>query len=82
MTMATMNIKDPEVRAAAVELARRRGVSMTEAIRQALDAALATERAKKADLFAKVAEIQRRAALVEEPYLTDEEMYDDDGLPK
>lgn len=80
--MATMNIKDPEVRAAAVELARRRGVSMTEAIRQALDAALATERAKKADLFAKVAEIQRRAALVEEPYLTDEEMYDDDGLPK
>ena len=82
MTMATMNIKDPEVRAAAVELARRRGVSMTEAIRQALDAALATERAKKADLFAKVAEIQRRAALVEEPYLTDEDMYDDDGLPK
>lgn len=80
--MATMNIKDPEVRAAAVELARRRGVSMTEAIRQALDAALATERAKKADLFAKVAEIQRRAALVEEPYLTGEEMYDDDGLPK
>lgn len=77
-----MNIKDPAVRAAAVELARRRGVSMTEAVRQALDAALATELGKKADLFAEVAEIQRRAALVEEPYLTDDDMYDDDGLPK
>jgi len=82
VTMATMNIKDPAVHSAAAELARRRGVSMTEAVRQALDAALATERGKKADLFAKVAEIQRRAALVDEPYLTDDEMYDDKGLPR
>ena len=82
MTVATMNIKDPAVRVAAEELARRRGISMTEAVRQALDAALATERAKKEDLFAQVAEIQRRAALVDEPYLTDEEMYDEQGLPK
>lgn len=80
--MATMNIKDPAVHAAAAELARRRGVSMTEAVRQALDAALAAERATKGDLFAQVAEIQRRAALVDEPYLTDDDMYDEDGLPQ
>lgn len=77
-----MNIKDPAVRLAAEELARRRGVSMTEAVRQALHAALAAERAKKADLFTMVAEIQRRAAMVDEPYLTDDDLYDEQGLPK
>ena len=55
---------------------------MTEAVRQALDAALAADRATKGDLFAQVAEIQRRAALVDEPYLTDDDMYDEDGLPQ
>lgn len=38
--MATMNIKDPAIHDAAQQLARARGVSMTEAVRQAIDEAL------------------------------------------
>ncbi len=82
MVMATMNIKDSDVHAAARELARRRGVSLTEAVRQAVAEALSAERAKKKDFLAKVREIQERAALVDEPYLTDDDLYDDLGLPK
>ena len=38
--MATMNIKDPAIHAAAQRLAQAHGVSMTEAVRQAIDEAL------------------------------------------
>ena len=77
-----MNIKDPGIHRAAQELARRRGVSMTEAVRQAVEEALASDRRKRTDFFVEVKEIQRRAALSDEPYLTENDLYDQRGLPR
>jgi antitoxin VapB len=77
-----MNIKDPAVHAAAAELARRRGVSLTEAVRQAVDDALAVERAKREGMAERLMEIGRRAAAKQVPFLTDDDLYDEDGLPR
>lgn len=86
MTMATMNIKDPEVRELAIELARIRGVSMTEAVRQAIDEALRHDRHNDDDFVERLLSIGRTArakadALGIRP-LTDDEMYDEAGVPR
>lgn len=78
-----MNLKDPEVYRLARELAERRGTSMTAAVRAALTEAVEREPARPArvsleDLLA----IARRSAARPEPYLTDEDLYDDRGLPR
>lgn len=78
-----MNLKDPEVYRLARELAERRGTSMTAAVRAALAEAVEREPARPArvsleDLLA----IARRSAARPEPYLTDEDLYDDRGLPR
>ena len=83
MSMATMNIKDPEVRELALELARIRGVSMTEAVRQAVIEALRHERQNDEDYVARgirLAEAVR--AVSSEPVHTDDDLYDEWGLPK
>lgn len=77
-----MNIKDPAVHAAAAELARRRGVSLTEAVRQAVDEALAAERAKREGMAERLMEIGRRAAAKRVPFLTEDDLYDESGLPR
>lgn len=81
-----MNIKDPRIHAAARELAQRRGVSMTEAVRQAVDEALAAERAKREGMAERLMEIGRRAKAKAdaEGYVwpTDDDLYDEDGLPQ
>lgn len=82
MAVATMNIKDPAVHAAASELARRRGVSLTEAIRQAVDEALTAERARRDGMAERLMEIGLRAAARSAPYLTDDDLYDERGLPR
>lgn len=86
VAVPTMNIKDPAVHAAAAELARRRGVSLTEAVRQAIDEALAGERAKQEGLVERLLEIGRRARAKSdaEGYVwpTDDDLYDEDGLPR
>lgn len=78
-----MNLKDPEVYRLARELAERRGTSMTAAVRAALAEAVEREPARPArvsleDLLA----IARRSAARPEPYLTDNDLYDDHGLPR
>ena len=78
-----MNIKDPKVRELALELARIRGVSMTEAVRQAVMEALRLERQNDEDYVARgirLAEAVR--AVSTEPVLTDDDLYDEWGLPK
>lgn len=83
MTMATMNIKDPAIHDAAQRLARARGVSMTEAVRQAIDEALAGDQQRVEDYVERglrLARAVREAST--EPFLTDEDMYDERGLPK
>jgi antitoxin VapB len=78
-----MNIKDPEVRELALELGRRRGLSMTDAVRQALKEAVERERDKRDDYVRHMTELARLthdASL--EPFLTDDDLYDHRGLPR
>ena len=84
--MATLNIKDPEVHRMAHELAARRHTTATGAVRDALAKALAEDDAaiarSKGDVAERIMEIGRRSAAKSEPFLTDDDLYDDQGLPK
>ena len=86
MTVATMNIKDPEVRELALELARVRGVSMTEAVRQAVNEALRRDRQNDEDYVARGLRLAR--AMCDDMDgrgvvpLTDDDLYDERGLPR
>jgi len=78
-----MNIKDPEVRELAAELARRRGTSMTEAVRRALFEAVQRERNQRDDYverMIRLARATRDASL--HPILTDDDLFDHMGLPR
>jgi antitoxin VapB len=82
----TLNIKDPEVYRLAQELARRRGTSMTGAVRQALEQALSQRAEERATRLARLREIGERSAReIEEKrivFLTDDDLYDENGLPR
>lgn len=80
--MTSMNIKDPRVRELAMELAALRGSSATAAVREALESTLAAERRRRSDFRSSLAEIQARVAACPEPFLTDEDLYDENGLPR
>ena len=80
--MPTMNIKDPEVHRMAHELARRRGTSATGAVRDALREALEREKSSRAGMADRLMEIGRRASLNKDDFLTDDDLYDERGLPK
>jgi hypothetical protein len=80
--MPTLNIKDPEVHRMAHELARRRGTSATGAVREALREALERERTSRAGMAERLMEIGRRASVYKDEFLTDDDMYDEQGLPK
>jgi hypothetical protein len=76
-----LNIKDPEVYELARELATRRGVSMTGAVKDALLASLAASKMSREGVSEALMEIARRSAAQDSPWLTDDDLYDDDGLP-
>lgn len=81
--VATMNIKDPEVHRMAHELAALRHTSATGAVRDALRAALQEERQKQREGMVEfLMELGRRAAAKPGPWLTDDDLYDEMGLPK
>ncbi len=83
-----IQIRRPDVAAAARELAALRGVSITDAISEAIQVRLQTHKAaqqsEKAARLAKAHEaLQRLWALPRiGPLLTDDDFYDEDGLPK
>ena len=77
-----MNIKDPRVRELARELADRRRTSLTNAVRQALVEALDRDRSSRAGMAERLMEIGRRAAAKPGPILSDDDLYDERGLPK
>jgi antitoxin VapB len=78
----TLNIKDPEVYRLAADLAARRGTSMTGAVRVALEEAVARSAKSREGIADKLMEIGRRSAAIDEPFLTDDDLYDERGLPK
>lgn len=80
--MATMNIKDPEVHRMAHRLAKLRHTSATGAVRSALEEALARELADHEARERRIEEIFRRADSITSPPLTDDDIYDERGLPK
>lgn len=79
-----MNIKDPEVRELARQLAERRRTNLTDAVRQALTEALERDRSSRAGMADRLLEIGRRSR--EEfgtaQILTDDHLYDERGLPR
>lgn len=80
--MATMNIKDPEVRELAMQLAARRGTTATGAVRQALREALERDASERAGMAERLMAIGRASAARPEPFLTDADLYDEMGLPR
>lgn len=83
--MPTMNIKDPEVYRMARELATRRRTTATGAVRDALKEALARDdeqRASREGMAERLLAIAEEAQAVRSPYLTDEDLYDERGLPQ
>lgn len=82
MSVPTMNIKDPEVRELAERLAGWRHTSLTDAVRQALTEAIEREEINREGMAERLLEIGRRAAAIPGPYLTDDDLYDERGIPK
>jgi hypothetical protein len=80
-----MNIKSPEARALAEKIAKRRGVSLTEAV---VDSLKAADRAlHKADRDARLAAFLDESRRLNADRERSEEdptafLYDEDGLPK
>lgn len=79
--MPTLNIKDPEVYRLAAELAQRRHTSMTGAVRSALEEALDREHVAAEERIRRLTEIAKRSAAKDAPWLTDDDLYDERGLP-
>jgi len=83
-----LNIKDPRTTALVNELAAMTGRSKTEAVRLAVEAELARERATRDDAFEQmmqeVRSIQARVRdkIPFDNYLTEEDLYDENGLPR
>lgn len=85
--MAALNIKDPEVHALAVELARRTRRSLTEAVRQSLRESVARQRSPQNDVQRTLERVMRTAErIASKPVLdarTPEEIlgYNEVGIP-
>lgn len=83
--MATLNIKDPEVYRLARELATRRRTTATGAVRDALREALERDRQDRqgrAGMAERILVVGRRSAARPEAFATDDELYDERGLPR
>jgi antitoxin VapB len=80
----TLNIKDPEVYRLAAELARRRGTTMTGAVRDALEEAIEASRKSREGVAERLLEIatKMREEVGADEFLTDDDLYDERGLPK
>ena len=80
--MATLNIKDESEHALATELARLRGTTATSAVLDALTVEMEKERANHAIDWQAFADVQRRCQGVDDPWLTDDDIYDSEGQPR
>lgn len=84
--MPTLNIKDPEVHRLAAVLAARRHTSMTRAVRQALEEAVERTESDRTGMSEHLLAIGRRARAEADAagvtVLTDDDLYDERGLPR
>lgn len=77
-----MNIKDPRVHELAHQLAQIRGTSATKAVRSALEEALGREELGRDGRSAALNRLQERAAETKDQWLSDDDLYDESGLPR
>lgn len=77
-----MNIKDPRVAALARELAGLRGTSATAAVREALEHDLTRVRQERRTAWDEVASLQEEVASTSHLWVSEDELYDADGLPR
>ncbi len=80
--MPTMNIKDPEVHRMARELALHEGTTLTGAVRIALKKALEDRPTAHGDISGRLLELAAASREIDHPILTDDDLYDDNGLPR
>ena len=81
--MPMLTIKDPQVYENVRELAKRKGMTMTAVVRELAQRVLETTR--RPTYEEKLQAIREIQAQVEEEgitFLTDDDLYDEDGLPK
>ena len=77
-----MNIKDPRVAALARELAGLRGTSATAAVREALERDLTRVRQERRTAWDEVASLQEEVASTSHLWVSEDELYDADGLAR
>ena len=80
--MPTLNIKDPEVYRLARRLSEIRRTSATGAVREALREALEREAHRRDGVAQRLLDIGARSAAKPEPFITDQALYDEQGLPR
>ncbi|WP_333619387.1 type II toxin-antitoxin system VapB family antitoxin [Dietzia sp.] len=78
--MATLNIKDPRVHVLATELARQRGTTATAVVRDALEKEAARQ-PKPIDRD-RLRALQGKMQEMDLVGLSNDDIYDEDGLPK
>ncbi|GAB2541235.1 type II toxin-antitoxin system VapB family antitoxin [Brachybacterium huguangmaarense] len=80
--MATMNIKDPRVHEMAHQLAALQGSSATAAVRAALEHELERLRARRTVRWDALAALRTEVRSSSADWLDDEDLYDEEGLPR
>lgn len=82
--MGQLNIKDEALIERLRRIAARRQTSLTDALRQLVDAAEAQEEERVAERLAAIREITRNASRLFPPGTTSDhsDLYDENGLPK
>ncbi|WP_431304996.1 type II toxin-antitoxin system VapB family antitoxin [Sediminicoccus sp. BL-A-41-H5] len=82
--MGQLNIKDEALIERLRRIAARRQTSVTDALRQLVDAAEAQEEERVAERLAAIREITRNASRLFPPGTTSDhsDLYDENGLPK
>lgn len=81
--MPMLTIKDPEVYEDVRELANRKGTTMTQVVRDLAKRELeATRKPTYEEKLQALLEIQEKVAQEGITFLTDDDLYDENGLPK
>ena len=80
--MTTLIIDDPRVQLMIDTLAEQRGTTAVEVVREAVEQQLTEQEQRRIDRLAAIKEIQEEARPYRHLFLTDDDIYDENGLPK
>lgn len=81
--MPMLTIKDPQVYENVRELANRKGMTMTAVVRELAQRELeTTRRPTYEEKLQAIHDLQEWAAFASGTWLTDDDLYDENGLPK